>query len=202
MKTFSATAEIQRLLAMDSGTLDDELPAPALGIPVSALDEINKSLARLGKEQWRANQQAETLADQAKVAVEEMRLSSVALRDQSEEHRRESARLHEDAMTTAAKVLTFIDSLDDVRVLALQRGDGQWLKYVERLASDAVTMLQSIGLTEIPAVGRVLDPEEHEAVDTVERPAGGRQYAVVEVVQRGFRYRGAVLRRARVITAR
>jgi molecular chaperone GrpE len=202
MKTFSAIAEIQRLLAMDIEKLDDDPSTPALSLPASALDEINKSLARLGKEQWRANQQAETLVDQGKIAVEEMQQSSAALREQSDEHRREGARLREDAKATAAKVLTFIDSLDDVRVLALQHGDAQWLKYIERLTADAVTMLQSIGLTEIPVVDRVFDPEEHEAVDTVERPVGGRQYAVVEVVQRGFRYRGTVLRRARVITAR
>lgn len=199
--TFSAQEEIRRIAALDlTGS-----PTPTgdgTDVSLEAWDEIVKSLARLSKEQWRANQQAELLAQQTREALAEAVHGAAAFREQADELRRENAKLREDARATATRVLALIDSLDDVGVLARQRGDAQWLKYVDRLTADSVAMLQSIGITEIPAIARPFDPEEHEALDTVERRDNGGQFEVVEVVQRGFRYHGRVLRRARVITTR
>jgi molecular chaperone GrpE (heat shock protein) len=60
----------------------------------------------------------------------------------------------------------------------------------------------AIGLTEIQAGGKAFSEEEHEALETVEREPGQEPFQVVEVVRRGFRFDGSVLRRAQVLTSR
>src|SRR5689334_19719245 len=195
MTMFSVRDEIQRLVPADLETGLDPVSTRA-GVAMNEWEEVIKNLARLGKQQWRMNQQFELVADQARSALDEVRRDAITLRDQLDELRRENVRLHDDTRATALRILMFIDALDDVGVLAKQRAEAQWLKYVDRLTHDAMAMLHSIGLTEIVALGRSFDSEEHEALDTVERPDGSSQYEIVEVVQRGFRYHGRVLRRA------
>ena len=62
--------------------------------------------------------------------------------------------------------------------------------------------VQQVGLTEIPALGEAFDAEEHDALDTAERHGDQAPYLVVQVIRRGFRFHGSVLRRAEVITTR
>jgi molecular chaperone GrpE len=56
------------------------------------------------------------------------------------------------------------------------------------------------GVEALAAEGRPFDPQEHEAVATVERP--GAEGTVLQEVQRGYRYHGRLLRPARVVVGR
>lgn len=56
------------------------------------------------------------------------------------------------------------------------------------------------GLQAVAAEGRAFDPQEHEAVTTVEAGAAAGQ--VVQELQRGYRYQGRLLRPARVVVGR
>ena len=59
--------------------------------------------------------------------------------------------------------------------------------------------LAAAGVDEIPAAGAPFDPRLHDGAGA--RP-GGPPGVVLEVVRRGFRWRGRVLRRAQVVIAR
>lgn len=201
MTAFSIQEELRRLTPIDLEAETEE-NASAPPVPYAVWEAVARNMAKLGKHQLRATQHVEDIAQQTQVAITEARLAAEAAREDAEDRRREVLRLRESAQNTALRVVGFLDSLDDVHVLARQRGDSQWLKYVDRLTHDAMVMLQSIGITEIPAAGRMFDPEEHEALDTVEPSGTRRQFEIVEIVQRGFRLDGRVLRRAQVITVR
>jgi molecular chaperone GrpE len=195
---FSIDAELKRLEPIDL----DQLPSdPA---PTSALaqwDELTKALARMGKQQLRANQNAELALERLTPVLAEAEENLRALREQCDEYRRRLQTAQRDARETRLAALAVIDMLDDLMVMARQRGDPQWVTRVERLAGRTLDSLAAMGLAEIPAADRPFDEQVHEAVDTTDR--GDRDpYLVVEVIRRGFRYDGAVLRRAQVVATR
>jgi molecular chaperone GrpE (heat shock protein) len=187
---FSARDEIARLTAidLDAASSADDGPDDSL---TGQWGEVNRNLARLGKQQLRINQAVELLQAQLAEAQE-----------RADENRREAGRLRDQATSTARKLLELVDTLDDVTVLARQIGDPKWLVHLERFAAKTLRILDQVGLSEIPALGEVFDAEEHDALDTAERQEGQSPYQVVQVIRRGFRWNGAVLRRAEVITTR
>jgi len=180
-------AEIARLVPLDLEAADEAAAAPL----VEQWDELSRTLARLGKQQLRANQSVEFLEGQLADAKE-----------RADEHRREAVRLREEARQSAQTLLDLVDTLDDLAVFARQLRDERWIAHAERMLAKALRVLGQLGLAEIPALGETFDPTEHEAAQSVERAADQRPYEVVEVIQRGFRYNGQVLRRAQVITTR
>jgi molecular chaperone GrpE len=180
-------AEIARLVPIDLEAADEAAAAPL----VEQWEEVSRTLARLGKQQLRANQSVEFLEGQLADAKE-----------RADEHRREAARLREEARQNAQTLLDLVDTLDDLAVFARQLRDERWIAHAERMLAKALRVFGQLGLAEIPALGEAFDPKEHEAAQSVERAADQRPYEVVEVIQRGFRYNGQVLRRAQVITTR
>ncbi|HEX6751149.1 MAG TPA: nucleotide exchange factor GrpE [Longimicrobium sp.] len=186
---FSPRDEIARLVPIDLDGADMEIPAD--DDLAGQWGEMTRNLARLGKQQLRINQTVELLEAQLAEAQE-----------RGEEHRREAGRLRDQAAATARRLLELVDTLDDVAVLARQIGEPKWLAHLERFSVRALRILEQVGLTEIPALGEAFDAEEHDALDTAERHGDQAPYQIVQVIRRGFRFHGAVLRRAEVITTR
>lgn len=98
----------------------------------------------------------------------------------------------------AIRLLEVLDDLD--RVVA---GDNT-------IASDAMQQaivlidrklrkeLESAGLERIDPVGSPFDPSHHEAVSVVPPPEASRDHTVSATFQAGYRFRGALIRPARV----
>ena len=185
---FSVQREIQRLAPAEL----EPSPPPDTLVPLSELwDQVTKNLARLGKQQFRANQTIEFVEQQARNAEE-----------QAETYRRENILLREKAEDSAKKLLSIIDALDDVAVMARQRGDPTWISHIERLTDKTLKVYGTVGLSEVSASGEAFNPEEHEVLDVVAPAPGQDSHQIVEVIHRGFRYNGQVLRRAQTITTR
>lgn len=188
---FSITDELQRIDPIDlAESLGDSKVPPSV---ITQWDGILKALGRLGKQQMRANQHAEMLHEQGKEAIQEAR-------EQGDEYRRELSRMRDDARETRLAALPILDALDDLAVIARQRNDASWLGRVDRLTARTLEAFAQMGLTEIPA-NDLFDEKGHEAVDTLER-GDCDPYLVVEVLYRGFRWSGGVLRRAQVVITR
>ena len=189
MNTFSIKTEIDRLTPVDLG---DEPPPLIDGESlISQWDQVTKNLARLGKQQLRSNQTVEFLESQLRETQE-----------RADEYRREATRLREESYRTASTVLEVLDTLDDVTVLARQMEDTKWISNLERLASKTLRVFEQLGIAEISAPGEAYNPEEHDALDTVAPVEGQHPHQITQVIRRGFRYKGSVLRRAEVITTR
>jgi molecular chaperone GrpE (heat shock protein) len=193
MIPFSAVDEIRKMARPEAVTLEDQPSLVLLG--AEQWEMVSRNLSRMAKQQWRAIQEIEQLAKQSQEV-------SVDVRDQAHQHRREAIRLSDDARVGAVRLLAIIDMLDDIRTLVKQRGDNIWLQYVERLTTETLAAFEAVGLSEIVSLGRPLEATEHEPVGTQEGHASSTEFSVAEVLQRGFRHKGNILRRARVIINR
>ena len=99
-----------------------------------------------------------------------------------------------------------LDPLDDLLALVRSRRDATMLlALLQPLAASQQAALARAGVEEIPAeLGAPFDPRFHDGVGARPRSAGAPRVApgtVVEVVRRGYRWHGAVLRRAQVVIA-
>lgn len=105
-------------------------------------------------------------------------------------------------MRVLTQVLTIVDDFD--RALAQQKMHPQdtksWIEGFELIHKSLQKMLDSFEVKEIPA-NIPFDPEMHEAMVSVENsgiPSGD----VVEILQKGYTYKGKVLRPAKVSVAK
>ena len=103
------------------------------------------------------------------------------------------------AMDAAASALPVLDSLE--RALASDQSTAsEFHAGVELIARQLRETLIKSGLEPIEALGRKFDPHIHEAVERVETTEHEDQ-TVVEEWQRGYRFRGRLLRPAMVKVA-
>lgn len=134
-------------------------------------------------------------------ALEQSKAAQETLREQADDYRRLAQRLESEGREARLAALSILDALDDLATMARQKNDPQWISRVERLTARTLDALAEMGLTEVPAADLAFDERTHEIIDTSDRGLG-EPYQVVEVLRRGFRYQGSVLRRAQVITTR
>lgn len=194
-RALDVQAEIQRLAPIDLDARP-ESGEPEEGVPWGQLVE---ALKKLGKQQLRVGQNVELLGDRNTNAI--ARLDELVDLARTRSASQETATV-EESRQMARKAVQIIDMLDDLALLAREAEDEQWLQNLERLQHKVVRILQDMGITAIPAQGEIFDPEVHESLETVDRGPDQKPYEVVSVLQRGFRFRGTVLRPAQVITTR
>ena len=133
-----------------------------------------------------------------------------ALAARADEADRRHAALEHAAAADRLALAAVLDPLDDLLAL-VRAGSGRpdapaqaspaLLAVLEPLAASQQAALARAGIEEIPAApGAPFDPRLHDGVGT--RPgAASAPGTVAEVVRRGFRWQGTVLRRAQVVIA-
>lgn len=90
------------------------------------------------------------------------------------------------------QILPVIDNFE--RALAgSDKKDDSFAKGVEMIYKQLLGALESLGLQEIEACGKPFDPNYHNAVTHVEDESAGEN-EVVEVFQKGYKYKDAVIR--------
>jgi molecular chaperone GrpE len=101
----------------------------------------------------------------------------------------------------AALVGRLVDVLDDMDRLC---GDGASAsvdalrKAIELLDKKLQKELQAVGLERLDPVGEPFDPSLHEAVSTVPPPTKAQDHQVAATFQPGYRFKGTLVRPARV----
>jgi hypothetical protein len=98
-------------------------------------------------------------------------------------------------------LLPIMDGLEAVRRLILDTGEEQWRRGISIFYEKLLAHLAAWGLESSARVGDPFDPALHEALAAAEA-RHVREGCVCEVVQQGWRFRGKVLRFARVVVAR
>lgn len=95
------------------------------------------------------------------------------------------------------KILLIIDNFE----LALNNTNNHknFVKGVEMIYSMLINMLKDEGVTPIEEENKEFDPKIHEPIMTRE---GSEDNKVVEIVQKGYFYKGTVLRAAKVIVSK
>lgn len=174
------------------GTLEPDLETPP---PESLLED--RDLTELWSKSIRES-----------VAEFEAKLATIQ-RKRALENPREGAHSdggsENDMKTLARSMLPTLDALDRI----IEFGDnnsrqdevfGNWLTSIKALRTRLLRTMEGIGLTAINSVGMEVDLEIHDVVSVV---AAGKFPAnsVVSEQQRGYYYRGKLLRDAKVVVA-
>ncbi|MFI6088699.1 nucleotide exchange factor GrpE [Streptomyces sp. NPDC051218] len=105
---------------------------------------------------------------------------------------------------TEQLLLVLADTLDSFdRLLADGRaGDPEsYRRSLELIARQLETAMAGQGVEPVGRVGERADPETHHVTEVRAAPPGAADDEVLEILQRGYRYRGHVLRAARVVVA-
>lgn len=154
----------------------------------------------------------ESAEEQAPQPTEEETLKA-ALREQEDKYlrllaeydnyRKRSQKEKENAWSsakadTAKEFLPVYDNLE--RALKQETADEAYAKGVQMIMTQLKTVLEKLGIQEIPAQGETFDPNVHNAVMHVDDESLGEN-VVAEVFQAGFQMGDKVIRHAMVKVA-
>jgi molecular chaperone GrpE len=148
---------------------------------------------------------ASLMEDRDRLAAEKADLQDRLLRARAEfdNARRRSDRERSDYLQFAAMDLVkqLLPVLDDFeRALKVETADRNYAKGVELIYQRLYETLKRMGLEPIETVGRKFDPNIHEAVQREQTEEADDQ-AILEEHQKGYNFRGKLLRPAWVKVA-
>ncbi len=95
------------------------------------------------------------------------------------------------------EILPVLDNMDRALAILEKEAPAEWCKGMELVHQMFLDTLLKAGAEPMEALGRPFDPQYHEAVTLTEDPALP-DGAVADVLERGYLFRGKVLRVARV----
>jgi molecular chaperone GrpE len=150
-------------------------------------------------------QLAAVTAERDRLAAEKADLYDRLLRARAEfdNARRRSERERSEFLQFAAMDLVreILPVLDDFeRALKVETGDRDYAKGVELIYQRLYETLKRMGLEPIETEGKQFDPNQHEAVQRVQTEEAEDQ-AILGELQRGYNFRGKLLRPAWVRVA-
>ena len=176
--------------------------------PEILLDEVKKGKEEPAEEKAPPDQKPE--ADQAKAIEEAVQAATREQEDkylrllaEYDNYRKRSQKEKENAWTTAKaetikELLPVYDNLE--RALKQETADEAYAKGVQMTMTQLKTVLEKLGVEEIPALGETFDPNVHNAVMHMEDEALGEN-TVAEVFQTGFKMGDKIIRHAMVKVA-
>ena len=144
-------------------------------------------------------------AERDKLQADKDELRDRLMRKQAEfeNFRRRSAREKEEVLQFAAMetVRALLPVLDDFeRALKLPAAGDDYRKGIELIHKRLQDTLVQMGVTPMDAQNKKFDPNFHQAVDTV-KIAEGEDQTIVEEYQKGYEFKGRLLRPAMVKVA-
>ena len=105
------------------------------------------------------------------------------------------------ALAVGDVVGQFINVLDNIdKAVAVETADEKMKQGVVMIQKQMVEIMNSLGVTEIPTVNEVFNPEVHDAVMHIESEEYGEQI-VVEELRKGYRRGDRIIRHAMVKVA-
>lgn len=168
---------------------------PALGLHAAWWEELTRALHKMGLAQFRSAADMKSLVAKA----EEMSSNLIVAQQQG----RQST---EAERTLILSFLPVVDTFDLSYDAVVLLGQPEWKEQFDGFRATVTGLLEQMGLEHLPGEGEPFDPEVHEEMNSMS--AAESAYAhlapgtVMAVYQRGFRWKGALLRRAQVVTVR
>lgn len=147
--------------------------------------------------------QAKAIEEAVQAATKEQEDKYLRLLAEYDNYRKRSQKEKENAWTTAKaetvkEILPVYDNLE--RALKQETADEAYAKGVQMTMTQLKTVLEKLGVAEIPALGQTFDPNLHNAVMHMEDEALGEN-TVAEVFQTGFQMGDKIIRHAMVKVA-
>ncbi len=144
-------------------------------------------------------------AERDRLLVEKADLQERVLRRQAEfdNFRRRADKERADLLEYAntESVRTLLPILDDFeRALKIEAADKEYVRGMELIHQRFSDALKKLGLEPIDSAGRSFDPHVHHAIEMVETDAHP-DHTILDEYQRGYNFRGRLLRPAMVKVA-
>lgn len=168
----------------------------------SALEQPSETPAGAGPEAAGAEALA---AERDRLAQEKAELQDRYLRLAAEfdnyRKRSERERLEAIEFAAAGALKALLPVLDDLeRALKIQTSDAEYARGVELIYQRMSETLRKLGVEPVESEGQPFDPNLHHAIERVEDP-GVEQDTVLAELQRGYTYKGRLLRESLVRVA-
>ena len=145
------------------------------------------------------------LLEEAKKQVQEEKSRYVYLMAEFDNYRRRVSQEKIDLIDTASKgvisdLLPVVDNFERA-LKSLEESEASEAAKMgtELIYKQLLDVLKKKGVTEIEALGKELDTDEHEAVAQIPAPEEDKKGKVVDVVQKGYKLNGKVIRFAKVV---
>ncbi len=172
----------------------EEVRAPEESVEVVETENLIEEMNRLREELEKARAEAEAYKDRYLRAMAEMD----NMRKRLEKRFAEEAEQEKRRFLRA--ILPLVDNLE--MVVKHSESDPKVLREgVRMILQEFMRTLEQEGVKPVPSVGQKFDPFVHEAVEVVETEQHPEE-TVVDEVQKGYTYKGSLLRPARVRVAR
>lgn len=167
-------------------------------IPEEAVEETAQEVTEAAEEA-----QEPTAEEKLQQTIREQEDKYLRLLAEYDNYRKRSQKEKENAWTTAKadtikELLPVYDNLE--RALKQETADEAYAKGVQMTMQQLKTVLEKLGVEEIPAQGEPFDPNVHNAVMHMEDDALGENI-VAEVFQTGFKMGEKIIRHAMVKVA-
>ena len=152
-----------------------------------------------------AEETAESLLEKEKEKVEAEKKRYVYLMAEFDNYRRRVSQEKLELIDTASKgvindLLPVVDNFERaLKSLAESEASESARMGTELIYKQLLDVLKKKGVTEIEAMGKELDTDEHEAVAQVPAPEEAQKGKVVDVIQKGYKLNGKVIRFAKVV---
>ena len=180
----------------------EEAPPAEEKVPDEKAEKAARGKKKKEKTYTLTREQMEA-AELAARQLESVKDQFVRLTAEYDNYRKRTAKekdnLYQDAKAdTIKEFLAVYDNLE--RALKQETADEAYKKGVEMTMTQLKTVLEKLGITEIPALGQTFDPNLHNAVMHVEDENFGEN-TVCDVFQAGFQLGDKVIRFAMVKVA-
>lgn len=157
------------------------------------------------KAEAQPEESAESLLEKEKEKVEEEKKKYIYLMAEFDNYRRRVSQEKLDLIDTASKgvindLLPVVDNFERaLKSLEESEASDSAKTGTELIYKQLLDVLKKKGVTEIEAMGKELDTDEHEAVAQIPAPEEAQKGKVVDVVQKGYKLNGKVIRFAKVV---
>lgn len=136
--------------------------------------------------------------------IEELRDTNLRLHAEFDNYRKRCIREKVELSKTAsedviADLLTVIDDLERALQNLNNNANDAFIEGVKLIYSKLVKTLSTKGLEEIQAMGQAFDTDYHEAISHMPAEDEKQKNKVVDVVQKGYKLHGKVIRFAKVV---
>ncbi len=184
--------------------MSEETPVPPEEEPVTSRDEAGEPSGEEdpANEEEAFRDKEEASSDEPEASGEDYLALAQRVQADFENYRKRAAREAAAAGERARsglvrELLPVVDNLE--RALAsAEEGEQHLAQGVRLVHSELIAVLERNGVEQFSPEGDKFDPAEHEALSV---RAEGEPGVVIEVVERGYRSNGSVLRPARVVVS-
>jgi molecular chaperone GrpE len=167
-------------------------------------DTKQTSAGPVAEEEGEAGEDNNELEQKLRKQIEELRDTNLRLHAEFDNYRKRCIREKIELSKTAsedviADLLTVIDDLERALQNLNNNANDAFIEGVQLIYSKLVKTLSTKGLEEIQATGQAFDTDYHEAISHMPAEDEKQKNKVVDVIQKGYKLHGKVIRFAKVV---